>query len=458
MMELCLAFLAGLSLALAAALPDLKWTLDWMGTSPGSTTSGAGFYAAELVAWVFGLVALSWGPSRRRVPNSAFAIAALWCLAIGVGAWQGWRLGAVFRNIVAEGRSVLMVPALLGLLALNRRAWIVALCAGTWGLLVGVGLQTALLVLEPTGQTNYNIVPVPILMFEHNMPWFLLLALAELALLLRQSKESKALRLGGLLFLWLLLWLSFLRSLWLALAAGTLVAAIGLYLYGHAKQAWRLLTWQAMTAVLGLGLALLAQRATTPDGDFLLRFRLMRLGQVLHLYNPPSERTVLGPPNSALLQRLAIRGGLYAQISATDSKLTASKQRILDPSVDDRSIMVRLSWQAYRQYPWAGSGLGSVLEYNYPPNRRVMRDPHNGYAWILKCGLLGILAVGAILLVPLVKALRGVGRPQQELPIAAIAALVILAAGEFFHTGWLQVPTLLAWAVVVAALLRPREA
>ncbi len=453
--DLGLAGLAGLALALAAALPGEKFHLDWLGASPGSLTRGVAFYAAEVAAWILGLLTLLWPGARRRIPPGASLLAGLWCLALAWGAWQGWRQGAAPRDILAEARAALLAPALLGLVALSPRGWTLALCAASFGLVLGFSLEALLLLLEPTGRANLSVVPVPVLMVEHNLPWILLLALGSLALLLRQALSPRGLRAYGLLLLWAFFWLSFLRSLWAALALGTAAAAAGLLLGRQAGAALRLLAWQAGLALAGLGLALLLQRAATPDGDYLLRFRLSRLAQALHLAQPPPPSPRLGPPNSALLRGLAAKGGLYRNLRGPASEPSAEAQRARDPSQEDRGMMRRLSWQAYLSHPLAGAGLGSLIRYSYLPGMdRVQRDPHQGYAWLLKCGALGLLAGAALLLLPLGRACAAARRREGWGASWALAGLATLAAAELFHVGWLQVPGLLAWALAAAAALR----
>lgn len=117
--------------------------------------------------------------------------------------------------------------------------------------------------------------------------------------------------------------------------------------------------------------------------------------------------------------------------------------------------MRSLSWDAYRRQPWAGAGLGSVVRYSYLPGMdRVQRDPHHGYLWLLKCGALGIVAGAAVLLLPLASALGSLRRRDAGRAAWAIACLSTLGVAELFHVGWLQVPTLLAWALAMAAALR----
>lgn len=454
--SLVLAALAGLALALAAALPEVKLHLAVLGGSSGSTTQGVSFYGAELAGWSLGLVTLLSPRSRRRIPLGAGAIAVLWCLALAWGAWQGHRQGAELRDILAEGRAALLAPALLGLAALSPRGWRVALAIGTWGLCLGFLLQALLLMLEPTGQANLNVVPVAVLMAEHDLPWILLLALASMVLLLRQAQAGRALRGGALVLLWVFFWLTFLRSLWVALAVGTVVSAVGLFYRRQPSAALRLVAWQAGLALLGLGLALMLQRAVTPDGDYLLRFRLLRLAQSAHIAEPPPEAPMLGPPNSAVFRGLVRRGGLYRNVQGVPGEPSASIQRAQDPSETDRGLMRRLSWDQYRRHPLAGVGLGSLLRYSPVPGvARVQRDPHQGYAWLLKCGVPGLLAGAALLVLPLAGASCHLRRRRDLAPLWALAGLATLATAELFHVGWLQVPTLLAWALVAAAALRP---
>lgn len=456
--ELALAALAGLALALGAALPDLQLRFNLLGTAPGSTTTGIAFYATELVAWVLGLGTLAYAKARRRVTRGAWVLALLWSSALAWGAWQGLRQGYLPRGVLAELRALLLVPALLGLVALRPRAWVLALCAGAWGLVAGFAGLGLLLVLEPTGFANLSVVPVSVLMLPHALPLALLPSLALLALLLRQSSQANALRAFALGLLWCLLWLTFVRGLWVALGAATLALGLGALLSGQRKQAGRLLGWQALAALAGLLLALGLQRMASPDGAYLLKFRLQRLAQAAHLATPPPVAPQLGPPYSSLFQGLARKGGLYRNLAGAKGERSAVEQRVQDPSLSDRALMTRFAWQSFAKQPVRGAGLGSVLHYTYVEGMdRVTRDPHNGYLWLLKCGLAGLLAGLTILLLPLVGGLIAARRSRSGQALWALGGLGFLAASELFHTGWLQVPALLAWALVAAAALRPED-
>lgn len=435
------ALLLALAVLVACAWPDLKVSFGILGGSPGSETQGANLFVSELLGIVFGF----WALLRRRatLSSQAWWVAGL-MLALGIpAALQGLHLGWDPRNIAAEARFMVLAGALLAMASLepaDRRLLRLGLFAG-----IGLyALQQALLVaLEPSGLVNLNVLPLPAASSSHDLAQQAQLGILILGLGMLSSAKRRALL--AAVALWVLIWLSYLRALWLALPIAAVIGVAYLMRRADAATAWRYLRFQVLALGLGLLTCLAGLWALNPDGYFLMLFRLHRTAQALHVAPPTALHPSVPVRCSPLLKAVVARGGLYYPLGSTLRDQPISQ----DPSAFDRGLMRRQAWTAFKNHPGFGSGLGTLFKYQVnATTERLQRDPHNGYAWLAaKCGLWG-LGIAMVLLGGLVRALvRG---PADGAAIAALALLVVL---DIFQVSWLLPVMLLPCLVLLSASL-----
>lgn len=433
----------------ALAWPDLKLGLGLIGASPGSQSAGANLFLAEAGALIFGLWVLADGHLRRRVPRWAWAWGAAWIALLALASAWGLHRGWHPRDVAAEARSAALALAFWAFSSLDpagRRLLASGLLGGTaiWAL-----QQALLMACEPTGLSNLNIVPVAVLASSHDLGAQALLGFVVLGAGLAWGRGQFRGALLVLLGLWALIWLSFLRALWLALPLAGAVTALVL----ARTLGWRrALAWAGLqlgAAVMSLSLLLLLLRALAPDAGFLLGFRLQRTAHALHLAVAPERPDC--PGCGPLLRKIVARGGLYHSLADQDRGL-AQPLGTTDASGSERGQMLRGATAAFLASPWLGEGLGSLLRYRVPPQiERVQRDPHSGAAWFLmKLGLAGLLFVVATA-TALGRALWTSRAPAAEQAFAA--GVLALALGlEAFQAG-LLIPSYslacLAWAQVL---------
>lgn len=430
------ALAAGLWILASLGWPDAKVSLGLLGGSPGSATQGMNFYLAELGAAALGIWVCVDRRRRARVPRWGWAFAALASSVVALAAVQGYRMGWHPRDIAAEARLLAMLPGLLAVLSLRTQERGVLKAALIGGGALFALQQVLLLALEPKGLTNLNITPLPVVTVGHDLAQQSLLGLLVLlmgGLLWGRGRVWVALATG----FWCLLWLSYLRALWITLPLAAGVAAFFLARAEGRTRALRYLAFQAGAALAGLLLCYGALSAFDPDSAFLFRFRLERTGQALKLLPPRPLQPSLPRGASALLVKGVARGFLYTPLG---QKPKPDANRV-DPSGFDRGFMRREALRGFKESPWLGQGLGALYRYQLEPGiQRLQRDPHNGYAWVAgKMGLLGLLAWAAVLGL----GLRALWQRRNAGAAAFAACLALALLLDVFQCGALQPASLL---------------
>jgi hypothetical protein len=447
--------LAGLWIFVSLLWPEGKLSLGLLGGSPGSTTSGANPTYAECGAFFLAAWALAVPGLRRRIPLAVAGVAAGWILIVALAGLRGWLAGHALRDVFAEARIIALSPALLALATLDaagrRVAW-KALAAGiaAWSL-----WQAALIWAEPTGFCSMDIVPIAITASQHatDVLWLAALGAIQAGLWL-PAWPGLALAGGA----WVLLWLSLIRSLWLAVPLGALAAA-GMLCFGSQRpRAVRFAALQALALALGLACTILVHGVRSPDGIFLLEFRLQRMAQGLHLAPAPAQNPDTGDRSSALFRAIVRRGGLYRSLDASPADPSIASQRAVDPSLDQRRGMRSLALRAFRSSPLLGQGLGLVFQVPTTTGFLATRDPHSGLAWFLsKMGLLGS-GFAAACLAWLALALWRRRALASGVSAALAGSLVMALSLELVQPGILHAGVWLPLAVLGQVLREPGQA
>lgn len=449
------AFAAAAALWIFAALlwPEEKLSLGLLGGSPGSSTTGANPFYSEVGAFALAAWALAVPALRARIPAVLRWAALCWSAAVLAAGLRGLAGGNHYRDVLAEGRIVALAPALLALGALDGRGRRLAWSALAWGALAWCAWQAALVWAEPTGLCNMAIVPVAIAASEHgaHLQWMSLLAAVVAGGLWLDGWGGLALCAGA----WTLLWLSLVRGLWIAGPLGALTAALALALGGGLAASRRYLAFQAAGLLLGLLCAFGVYRAASPDGIFLLQFRLQRLAQGVHLAPAPAEHPELGSLNSGLFREIVRRGGLYRNLIEHEEAALPGRP---DPSLVERDVMRRQALAAFKASPLLGSGLGLVLHIPTAQGEKLLRDPHNGPSWFLAdMGLVGALCALAGL-AALAQGLWARRRRAGWVTAAAAAALLMALSLELVQPGILHASMWLPLAVLGTVLREPGTA
>ncbi len=442
-------------LFLALALPDWKLGTALMGGSPGSLSQGANFYYSEL--GVLPLFAWALAVFRGRIASWVWLFSGVWTLLMAVAFVSGIFHGSHPRNALAEMRPVLLALDLVVLMAVipqRRSSLRGAFFLGWAAWVLGTFVSFA---LDPSAAYAPNIVPVPVPAVDHNLHRLMLSALIGMALMLGKGTRSKT-AWAVVLIAWALVWLSYLRALWMAWPLAVALGSLWLARQGQAKLAGRFLVSQALAALAALLLLLAAMHALAPDGEFLLKFRIYRSLQAAHLLAPLPERIQIEGDQSKALKDLAAQGGLFRNPSDNGRAPSAAEANRSDPSLSERALMLREAERAFEESPWFGKGLGHLFSYEiYPGNPALMRDPHNGYAWWLaKSGLFGMALLLGLLLWGLSSLSRGSGQPI-VLRTAQVCVFGLFLMLEFFQAGLLNADVALALASALA-LLRGDEA
>jgi hypothetical protein len=423
----------GLWVFISFLLPDAKLSLGILGGSPGSETTGANPFYAELGAFALAVWALASRDLRGRIPGVARRLALGWCLVVGVSAVRGLAEGHHYRDVLAEARIAVLAPALLAVGALDSRGRRLARTALAAGLAAAMLVQFALICFSPTGLYSFLVVPVAITASSHDtaLQWLSAIAAVLAGGLWLSGWPALALAAGA----WLLLWLSLIRSLWLVAPLGAATIAFFLFSAGRRPWALRFVLTQVVACVLGLAACLAVYRTTTPDGIFLMQFRLQRMAQTLHLASAPPVAPDVGPYGSPLLREIARRGGLYRALDAPPQARSVEQERSQDPSLGMRKIEFNAFMGGFRRSPLLGQGLGLVIPIPITKGIDMDRDPESGPAWFLsKMGLLGAGFMGCGLLWMALALWRRRNRFTAQ-TAAAAGVLAMLAALEIFQTG-----------------------
>jgi hypothetical protein len=437
-------------LFLSLALPEWKLGLGLLGPSPGSSTQGINLYFVELGV----LPLFAWALFRAKSPVWVWILGGVFFLLMALAFFSGLAHGSAPRDALAEIRPLLFAVDVFVLAALlpSARAW--ALGAFFYGWLAWAGATLLLFVVEPSAATNFNIVPVPVPALGHSLHGFWLCAVLGISLPLLRGWRSVPVWLLVLLA-WCLVWLSYVRALWIAWPLAALLASLWLWWRKDFSQARGFLTFQAAVMALSLAGLLLLQSQFAPDGAFMLKFRLYRTLQAAHLVPALPEKLALQGHESVLLKNIALRGALFRGLNDPAQAPTALESNHADPSLADRALMIREALRAFKEAPLLGKGLGGLFHYEvYPGQARSVRDPHNGYAWWLaKSGALGAsLALGLLLWGFAVWRKVPAAAEIQAAQLAVFGSFLML---EFFQVGLLNADTGLALAAALVLFKDP---
>lgn len=445
----------GLWVFVSLLLPDAKLGLGILGGSPGSETRGANPFYAELGAFALAAWALLTPRLRARIPGLAQWLALAWCLVVGVSAVRGLAEGHHYRDVLAEARMAVLAPALIAVGALDSLGRGLAWKALAAGLAAAMLVQVALICLIPTGLYSFLVVPVAITASSHDtsLQWLSAIGVILAGGLWLSGWPALALAAGA----WLLLWLSLIRSLWLVLPLGAATAAFFLFFAGQRAWALRFVSTQVCACLLGLAACLAVYRVTTPDGIFLMQFRLQRLAQTMHLASAPPIKPDVGPYASPLLRAVVRRGGLYRALDAPPQARSVAEERSLDPSLGMRKMEFNAFMGEFKRFPFLGQGLGLTLDIPTAKGIDRDRDPESGVAWFLsKTGLLGAGFVACGLSWMALALWRRRARFTAQ-TAAAAGVLAMLAALEIFETGIMHSTVWLPMLILGAVLMEGPE-
>lgn len=438
---------------MSLGLPEILMSLPGLGSAAGSASAQARVSLAELLCLGLG----SWAMLRLKPSRPVLAASALWLALCVLAGLRGWQQGWGLKNVLAESRVALAAPALLLLEAWAARArsllWL------SW--LAGCGLlwlwQMGLMLLEPSGLANLSVLLLPAPALEHVMQLWVPCAALVLLLSLRPGRIS----LLAASLLWVALWLTYIRALWVALAVAALLLALGLGLNKSWREASKALGRAAAAGILGLLLCMAGLALFSRDGAFLLGFRVYRTAQALHLAPATASAPDLGAWVSPQLRQQALHGGLYASVKVASRQGTLDKlhaqaalAKSRDESLGDRQVMRQAALAAWRSSPWLGQGLGALQERQLFGQATLMRDPHSGLLWLLwKLGLLGSFLLALLLAWRLKLAWAG---PRDEFAWAlGLLALALLC--ELYYVSPLGQPGLF-WILAASALwARPKQ-
>jgi O-antigen ligase len=148
---------------------------------------------------------------------------------------------------------------------------------------------------------------------------------------------------------------------------------------------------------------------------------------------------------AALVGVVVSLGGPVAAVNELEDRFDAPvaavgsndlNERLFSISGNGRAESVDVAVEAGRERPWAGHGAGSYeyLWYERRPSDLVIRDAHSLYAEVFaELGLVGLLLLGAVIVVTVVAGIRARRNP---LAPAATAAFVAWAAASALDWHW----------------------
>lgn len=114
---------------------------------------------------------------------------------------------------------------------------------------------------------------------------------------------------------------------------------------------------------------------------------------------------------------------------------TDLNDRLFSLSGNGREETIRVVWDAGRDHPIAGSGAGTfeIVWYERRPSPQIVRDAHSLYAEIFdELGIVGLLLLGAALLVPILAAIRA-RRSRFVAPALGAYLAWVAASGLDWH-------------------------
>ena len=429
MMDRIYSWLCSLWLFLSIALIDARLWLPILGSSEGSSSSGANPYLGEAGALLLLPLLLFSTVLRRRPARILWLLTGLYWILLAAAAAKGLHSGFDLRNILVDGRVALIPLYFLLFAAVGEDYRKQVAAAGLLGLGVFVSIQMALLVAEPTGMLNLNVVPFPVPFFNHALHEVWLFAVA-LALITMVAKHALKWPLAAALAACIVL--SFSRSVWLGIFIATLVSWIVSY---FKVPKWSATSMRKLTLGLVLGVAV-AWIFNTADGRFLLKFRAHGLCHAVGICEPLPLNYEPG--------RFVTPG---TRAYATGGRLFTSLGNKVDASISDRAVMANLALDAWKQNMWFGSGLGYLYKYQSPGGPKIMNNPHNGYLWVLsKLGLAGALLMLFSLLLGMRNLLK---RPPEPLTIWLYFTAVFFVLLEMMQCGIIHVGVMLPLAAAM---------
>lgn len=223
-----------------------------------------------------------------------------------------------------------------------------------------------------------------------------------------------------------------------------------------AREGHRLLWFLALIALISAALGWLAHRvAEAVPADRRLR-RLVNVALAVAALSAVAIGLAAASVTGAL-------GDLGRRFEAEPTWGADLNERLFSVSGNGRTEMLGVAWDMAARHPIAGAGAGT-FEYVWYRDRstmQVVRDAHSLYAETLgELGVVGVVFVGALLLVPLLGAVRA--RRSRFVAPAAGAYLAWMAAAALdWHwemVGVTMTALLIASAALLAAERGPRRA
>ncbi len=484
------------SLAVALRVP-------WLALASCTLVAGTGFAGGGYFpsSWGWPTLAAGWAAALALLARSEASLsragAAAAALLAGLAAWTAlgaiWTLNVTQTALAAE-RTAVYAAALLAAL-LWARQHPERLLHGVWAaatLLCGWGLTTRLI------PDRFGVVD-PISGYRLSEPigyWNSLGLLAAIGALLGLGLATRATSLLGravaaasVPVLVATLYFTFSRGAWIALGAGLLaalaldrrrlqlLAVLGALAPLTAIGIWRAAVSSALTtsgsplpmmaheghrlavvlAAVALGAAALTLGVAWLEPRFALPARTYRLIE-LGLAAAAAVAVVALLASQGSPVRLAQRAwdGFSTSGPAASANLNS---RLLHISGTGRTVLWSVAWRDAKAHPLLGSGGGTFQQVwnRERPVGNTVRNVHNLYLETLaELGPLGLALLLAVLVLPLVAAVRGRDRPLAFAAFGAYIAFVLHVTVDWdWQIASVTLAALLCGAALLAAPGRP---
>ncbi|HEX2112362.1 MAG TPA: O-antigen ligase family protein [Gaiellaceae bacterium] len=444
-------------------------------------------------AWGWAALLLCWAAAGALIVRPRIHVGALERATIAaLGALLAWTLLSTLwtpsptRTLLEAQRTTLYLSALVALVLVARRGSWEGLVVGVWAAIAATCAYSLGTRLLPERLGVFD----PVAGYRLSEPlgyWNALGILAALGILLAlglaarsHSLLLRSLAAGSLVVMLAVLYLTFGRGPWIALAAALVVFVavdsrrLQLVTYALVLAPWpalavaaasrspallepgsalatapdegrRLLVivagLSAAAALAAVGLALLQPRVTIP--------RAARLGYALAL----TVAVIIAV--AALFVRFGspptVARDAYAAFRVHEPP--AGPRRLFDLSGNGRDVHWRLALRAYGDHPWLGSGAGTFELYwlRHRPYPAKVRDAHSLYFETLaELGPLGLALLVTALCLPLAAGVAARRAPLVPPAFAAYVAYLVHAGADW---DWEMPVVTLAGLVSGASLL-----
>jgi O-antigen ligase len=227
--------------------------------------------------------------------------------------------------------------------------------------------------------------------------------------------------LGALVPLAAALYLTASRGAWLALAAG-----IAVLLAVERRRSWRMFVLGALGGLLAVLLSRQADlQGKVPrfdsDGARILGLELLGLTCAVA---GATYLVALRPARTRADRRLTLVGHAVVAIGAA-AAIGLAVSGLLDLSLGDRKDYWRVAWEQWQDNRLVGGGAGSFGDYWQHSSQIGARDAHSLYLETLaELGVIGLVLLVALLLIPIVAAVRARAHPLVPTALAAYSALL----------------------------------